>query len=38
MIMAVLYHMFCMFVYSYTQLNAHQPVSMNGYKLLISVK
>lgn len=37
MIMAVMYHMYFMFVYSYTKLNAHQPVIMNGHKLL-SVK
>jgi hypothetical protein len=37
MIMAVMYHMYCMCVCSYTQLNAHQPLSMNGHKLL-SVK
>lgn len=37
MIMALMCHMYCMFVYSYAKLNAHQPVSMNGHKLL-SVK
>jgi len=35
MIMAVMYHTYCMFVCAYTKLNAHQPVSMNGHKLLI---